>query len=66
MDNKSFVSSEYFKKFQDECIKIPKKYKYIKHSVNEKKHKLRNFDSFHARKNMRKNGNSWKYFNLNI
>jgi len=66
MDNKIFVSREYYKKFNEECIKIPNKYKYNKKSVNKKKQNLRNYDSFHARKNMRKNGTMWKYFNSNI
>lgn len=64
----NYISKHYYKKFVDDndCVKIPNKYKYSKNKINNKKKMLRDFDSIHAHKNMRKYGNDWKNYNLNI
>tara|TARA_B110001450_G_scaffold210402_1_gene201602 strand:- start:427 stop:639 length:213 start_codon:yes stop_codon:yes gene_type:complete len=66
--NNNNISQHYYKKFIDDndCIKIPKKYKYTKNLISNKKIMLLNYDSIHAHKNMRKFGNDWKNYNLNI
>jgi len=64
----NYISQHYYKKFiyDKDCVKIPKKYKYNKSVISNKKKNLREFDSIHAHKNMRKYGNDWKNYNLNI
>ncbi len=65
MDKNYTISKQYYKKCEDECIKISNKYKHNKRNISEKKQFLRHFDSIHAHKNMRKYGNDWKCYNLN-
>jgi len=64
------ISKQYHKKFislnDEECVKIPKKYKHIIKINNSKDYVLRLKDSIHSHKNLRKTSYDWKYFNQNI
>lgn len=60
------IKSNYYKKYYDECIKIPRKYKHSLKELNNKKNILRNNDSKHSNKNMRSFGKDWKNYNQNI
>tara|TARA_B000000437_G_C11691001_1_gene322724 strand:+ start:3909 stop:4139 length:231 start_codon:yes stop_codon:yes gene_type:complete len=68
---KSYISAEYYKKsIEDDCIKIPKKYKYNtkdkSHPQNQRYLYLRNKDSIHSHKNMRKQSKDYKDFVQNL
>jgi|TARA_B110000093_G_scaffold162336_1_gene184304 hypothetical protein len=59
------TKSNFFQKYEniEECIKIPNSSKKFVKQVNYKKQKLREKDSIHSHKNMRKVNKDWKDFN---
>ena len=59
------TKSNFFKRFGniEDCVKIPNSSKKNIKAINYKEVNLRNKDSIHSRKNMRKQNKDWKDFN---
>jgi len=62
-----FVSKDFSNTYEDieNCVKINNKYKYLlkMNDKSSKKQFLKDKDSYHSKKNMRKTSKSWKDFN---